>query len=522
MGSGAEGAGNASDAGSTIEVPASQVAAELQSRCDVVLSELEQFEKLLHERQKPTVAGLKNLISYVKAEKRFVERLLTKAKSNDETQDERDRLEADGKIKHQLSSTNLASYEAQWSSVKRCHGLVGLRQNFWRNAKVPSKSKNHSLSPGSRMREHVKRARDAVLVDAIVDNGATWLKVSAVSERQLVFHMARQGWCNGDSDSDGEDYQPPADDDSDDEDEIPILKLARQLSSAASANRYKYRHPSVHLILPRISSNECIREISAILARIRSYPYIELLCAEALQPPPPTEAALENLLFNELNTLTPVLNIDCTLLVALASDISHSTVQIQPWYPLAVQGQIRDEQRQPLMPNVLFPAISNSRQLFCTSEAAHRMRDIVATIGTETEVRRADLLIEGPATQSNSSAELREELQKLSIYPVPTDLQLPIRVVEFDMASAQLPKVAEKVIPHLTPINQSIFLYGWAEGITTLSSNGSVARQIETLVETHRTADDEVGPDVWVCPMARSLVAKKGRRMDKEDQLARS
>ncbi|KAK7514456.1 uncharacterized protein IWZ02DRAFT_75179 [Phyllosticta citriasiana] len=505
------------EASSAAEVSASKVAEDLQTRCDTVMCELNTFEALLHERQKPAVSGLRGLISDVNAEKRFVGRLLVKAKANDEVEDAYDRLEADNKIKHQLSSTNLASYEAQWTSVKRCHGLVSLRQTFWRSTKNLHKSKDRSQSPVSKIREHVKRTQDGVLVDAVVDNGATWLKVSAVSERQLLFQLARQGWCNSDSDSDDEDLSRFRPSDSDEDDEVPILKLARQLSSAAFSNRHKYMHPKVQLILPRISSSKSVREISAILSKIRTLPYIELRCQDSLESPPPTQAALENLLVNEFNSLTSVLNIDCTLLVALASDISHAGVQVQPWYPMAVQGQIRDEQRQPLMPHVLYPAIASSRRLLCTAEAADRMRDIVATIGTETEVRRAELLIGGEATEGKSSAELREELQALSVHPVPSGLQLPIGVVDFDSTSAQLPKVAEKVVPNLTPINQSIFLFGWSEGITTLSSNGSVARQIEMLIETHRTADDEVGPDVWVCPMARSLVAKKGRRMDRED-----
>ncbi|KAK8163941.1 hypothetical protein IWX90DRAFT_244509 [Phyllosticta citrichinensis] len=510
-------AAKASEAGSAIDVPASQVAGELRARCDTVLRELEKFEELLLEKQKPTVSGLRALISDVNAEKRFVGRLLEKARTIDDIEDVYNRLQADNKIKHQLSSTNLASYEAQWTSVKRYKGLVSLRQTFWRNTKNLRKSKDRSQSPGSKIREHVKKTQDGVLVDAVVENGATWLKVSAVSERQLLFQLARQGWCNSDSDSDDEDLSRFRPSDSDDDDEVPILKLARQLSSAAFSNRHKYRHPKIQLILPRISSSRSIREISAILSKIRQLPYIQVRCQDSLELPPPTQTALENLLVNEFNALTPELNIDCTLLVALASDISHAHVEVQPWYPLAVQGQIRDEQRQPLMPHVLYPAIASSRRLLCTSEAADRMRDIVATIGTETEVRRAELLIEGEVTRGKSSAELRKELQALSIHPVPSDLQLPIGVIEFDSTSAQLPKVAEEVVPHLTPINQSIFLYGWSAGITTLSSNGSVARQIETLIETHRTTDDEVGPDVWVCPMARSLVAKKGRRMDKED-----
>ncbi len=48
-------------------------------------------------------------------------------------------------------------------------------------------------------------------------------------------------------------------------------------------------------------------------------------------------------------------------------------------------------------------------------------------------------------------------------------------IVDYDAAAikAKLPLVVtEKVFEHLTALNQSIFGYAWANGLTTLSSNG--------------------------------------------------
>ncbi|KAL1645980.1 hypothetical protein SLS58_003400 [Diplodia intermedia] len=578
------------------ELPAVAVATELLNRTNALLSELESFDSLLEEHRRPPVVGHRAFIQDINAEKRFIERLLDKAVAEtnpeengaDDGKDPLDALEADRKIKHQLSSTNVTSYEAQWSAIKTCRGVVALRQTFSRQppSRRPQKgSKNiRALSPSSKIKAHVKKTQDGVLVDAVVDDGREWLKVSAISERQLLFQMARQGWRN-DSDSDDEDGEvlgkpfggadgaAVAEDDDDDssssdEDEVVIVRLAKHLTQAARSNRHNYRHPRIRLVLPKISTGR-VKEIDALLARIRalSTPAAPLTL-ETGGPPsqttPTTNDDDENgtaaaarqpdltpLLTHPFSTFTPTLNIDCTLLVALASDISHARCTVQPWYPGAVQGQIRDEAREALLPTTLYPALLGGGDgdgpapaLVCTREAARRMQEIVATIGTESEVARAGLLLFDPGEGADgvvvgddgsttpppqqqqqqphhpSRQALLAAFQALSIHPVPPSLQLPITVVpssaptasDTESPTTRLPKVAAAVSAHLTDINRSIFLHGWAEGVTTLSSNGTVARQVEALVEQHRTRDDEVGPDVWVCPVARSLVAKKGRR----------
>ena len=63
----------------------------------------------------------------------------------------------------------------------------------------------------------------------------------------------------------------------------------------------------------------------------------------------------------------------------------------------------------------------------------------------------------------------------------------------------------------LSTLNTSVFLSGWAAGFTTLTSNKTVAHQIESVVENNRTegVDDELGPSVWICGVTRSLAAKE-------------
>jgi len=156
-----------------------------------------------------------------------------------------------------------------------------------------------------------------------------------------------------------------------------------------------------------------------------------------------------------------------------------------------------------------------NRDLACTAIAAKRMREIVVQIGTDGEKRRTELLLgEGAAGLYKSPQELREAFQETSEYPVPHGWQLPIRVESGEYDLARLPAVAKKVEEELTEINRSVFLWGWERGYTTVSSNRTVAKVVEGAVEAGQGDGEEVvGPGVWLCATARSLVGKeKGRR----------
>ncbi len=144
------------------------------------------------------------------------------------------------------------------------------------------------------------------------------------------------------------------------------------------------------------------------------------------------------------------------------------------------------------------------------------MLEIVEIIGTPTEKQRTALLFD----RTLSTAQILEEFQKLSDYTIQQEWALPIQIMDDDLdtITAKLPSsVAAKVMEELTPINRSVFGYGWANGFTTISSNAIVAKQIEWVIEQYRTGD-EVGPDIWLSGGGRSLVGKeKERRGGKPD-----
>jgi len=77
----------------------------------------------------------------------------------------------------------------------------------------------------------------------------------------------------------------------------------------------------------------------------------------------------------------------------------------------------------------------------------------------------------------------------------------------------RLPAVAPMIAVELSPLNVSIFFYGWAEGLTTISANRSRARQINHIINQNGLSDGETGPHIWICGESRSLIAKHGRRI---------
>ena len=359
------------------------------------------------------------------------------------------------------------------------------------------------------MNRRAPGSKAAALVDIVSRDGLEWTKVSTISEKRLLFDLAKLGWQNDgfsdDDEDDAEDHQNMSIDS--DEDEVPLVKSAKDLAKAAAANRTMGGHPRIVFILPRIESGS-ITEIDNLLDKIRATGAV-IQCADDLEPAPPLESVLPKLLVDRSRNLSETLNIDCTILLAIISDISHSEVPMQDWFPRAVRAQIKAEAEDRLLSTQLYPTM-DSHPMVCTTEAAVQMKEIVATIGTDTEKARAQILLGEDGEKSRD--ELLKEWRQLSEYQVPEGWQLPIKVVKREAEGARLPPVAEAVAAQLSPINKSVFLYGWATGFTTLSSNRTVAKQIEHIIAEKGTDEADVGPSIWLCGEARSLVAKQGRR----------
>lgn len=158
------------------------------------------------------------------------------------------------------------------------------------------------------------------------------------------------------------------------------------------------------------------------------------------------------------------------------------------------------------MEKLLWPAI-RERKMVCTTLAAQRMREIVNTIGTATERERTKLLMGDPSL--DPTEDLQAAFQSLSGHTVPLNWRLPVEIIDERHLVNMATPLQLKAVEDLVDINRSVFLYGWLTGLTTITSNRLVPKTIERAVEEYKSTDEDAGPDVWVCPMARSLVAKE-------------
>lgn len=494
---------------STTSEPPEEKAAAFQAtaqnlvrRCKEMLAEVEQWVEALHEKKLSKgerAVEYRALRNDIRSELSFLEKL----------------SEMDGseeKAYQYLVSSNLLFFEALWAAAKRTSGLLCFRKNFFFNkATHNSQGANQGGSLGnSRVSRRAPGSKGVALVDIVSCDGLEWTKVSTISEKRLLFDLAKLGWQNdgfSDDDEDGAEDHRNTSIDSDNEDEVPLVKSAKDLAKAAASNRTMGKHPRVVFVLPRIESGR-ITAIDNFLNKIRATGAI-VQCADDLEPAPPLESVLPKLLVDRSRNLSETLNIDCTILLAIISDISHSEVPMQDWFPRAVRAQIKAEAEDRLLPTQLYPTM-DSHPMVCTTEAAVQMKEIVATIGTDTEKARAQILL--GEDEEKPRDELLKEWRQLSEYQVPEGLQLPIKVVKREVEGARLPPVAEAVAAQLSPINKSVFLYGWATGFTTLSSNRTVAKQIEHIIAKKGTDEADVGPSIWLCGEARSLVARQGRQ----------
>lgn len=510
------------------------LALSLVERCRDLINELDAFRALLEKTQRnPQLVEIRSLRSNVVSELRTLEKVSGQIRALADAavaaaDGEEEEQEVEPRLMHALRSTNLPFYETVWQIARRsCTGLVAFGKRFYWDG-------DGVVEDEGKKRPN-KDKRKSVFVDIVADDGLEWVKVSTISETRLLFEMAKKGW-EADSDAEsGEErtvlrnFDDDGGSDDEDEDEIELVKLASDMRKAANRTRVRYRHPRLRLVIPKIEEGES-REIDDLLKVLRNYD-ITVECGESAlssrvggndddATSATAEGHLHHLLPAPFKSFTSTLNVDCTLLLALVSDVSHfKNIEPSPEYHRAIIRQLEFERERPLLATELWPAMEG-HDLVCTDEATRRMREIVNTIGTETEKRRTEILFGDTPSESRGTKSVIQEFQELSDYEIPPQLTMPVKTVKakslIDSAIEQgkLPPVFQKVAEVLSNINHSVFFYGWVTGMTTISSNRTVVKQIETIIEQHRNGDEDLeGPQVWVCDTARSLIGKeKGRK----------
>ncbi|KZL83570.1 hypothetical protein CI238_08941 [Colletotrichum incanum] len=436
--------------------------------------------------------------------------------------------EAEGSVfrDFRLLEGELSSYENHWLAIKKCRSVT------WFRFAVPYSKQG---------------AQSSVFISAIVENGHEWMRVLSTTERALLVQMAEADfpWDDPDDEDDDPDLAEILDDD---ESQIEVLKCAKQLLTAAREIHGGYHH-RIRIVLPNIHRGR-VPAIDRFLKGIESLGddaiSLGLECADESQtPPPPLDTAVSNLLSlgNNTNTppLTPVLNVDTSILVALTTDISHNHGSQRKWRPKILEDVADEVEHGPRLPKSLYPVL-RGHKLVCTREAAETCLRMVYDASTESEVARVEILLGQKALRgkqdekmafldrvlrqdgwpmeenNDGSAERRRrdliaELQKLSCHQVPDDLQLPIRIVEdfrrehvkTEVRKGTLPKVVLAVEPTLNETNCSSFLFGWKTGYTTITCNRHAVRRLGNLVKKLRWSRNAEAAPIIALDWARGL-----------------
>ena len=506
--------------------------ADLHHRARTLLYELHAFQQLLQQRGKSDIVDIRKFNSTVETELKALNKVnlslsgsrRTPADSHD---DNRDDFESERQHVHALRSSNLPFYEAVWRTAKSCRGVRAVGKRFYFSAPSSGKGQEatRDLKLGNGLSSGVPKgigqtpAKKHVLVDVVAD--LEWVKVSTVTEKRLLFELAKEGWTGYDDDEDGAGSE-------DDESgrngashaiarpDLEIVRIAQDLAAASKQTRIRYQHPRIHFVLPKITEGR-VNDIDKILDYIRATgATVQVGGRDGPLTTDTTDTNYESMLPGPPIPLTSRLNIDCTILLALISDISHLSQSNLPPPPTthfgnkfhaAILHQIATEQSSPLLPSEIYPLL-DGRTLECTDAAAKRMREIVQTMGTPAEKIRADIFLAEGAYAGGECNSLRDSLAKESEYAVPEGLRLPIKVVRFDAHNAVAVangKSGVKVVANrllhtfpggLSAINSSVFLYGWFENVVTVTSNKAVAVGIERCVgeildELERDGDDD-------------------------------
>lgn len=162
------------------------------------------------------------------------------------------------------------------------------------------------------------------MADIVCEDGLEWVKVSSHTEKRIIWDFAKAGWV-ADSDSE-DDFE-----DDDGGDAEGLLKQVETLVKAAKSTRVRYRNPKVRLVLPRISNDPKAKEVSVVLQRLKNLGVVvqtkEDLGGEELS----LMGVVERLVPDRFEEFSEVLNIDCTVMLAFVSDISHDTVVSIPF-----------------------------------------------------------------------------------------------------------------------------------------------------------------------------------------------
>ncbi|CAK7266406.1 hypothetical protein SEPCBS57363_002072 [Sporothrix epigloea] len=553
---------------SSTPCPVDDSPAGLVTRWTALINEYEAFQDALRAcMRQPYWPGVRPYITMLQVEARQAERLEEKARHGDHDNES-------WRGEYRLAATTLAAKEGMWRIIKTSRGVLALERRFPKPAVRCSRKKLAEGCVDKKMMPSLAGSRhEGTFVNAVVDNGREWLRVLTTTSAQLISELAENGWEWGEEEeeTDGQ-LQDIAD--------MSLVKMVHCLIEAAQTNRCKGAYSRICIILTRIeeaedgvelADKEALQrgtEIARYLGRVRrgfaaytaqlppdidgKHVSVSIHSAQdprtKAQPPKDADDWLQQLLPDVADRLTATVNIDTSILISLASDITHDSVPVEPWHPPQRRDEMSREAKNPghVLKTLMDEAL-RGRRLVCTKEAATAFRIMVHDMAQPSEQKRARCLL-GDMSDGDGAAvdrmALVQQYRALSKYPdaIPDDLMLPIKVQETawgleeikrasclsglpslatDSLPPSLPAVAYRVAQEMAGLNPTlaVFFFGWAAGHTTITTNLVARNKIAQLLERYRTSSFDRGPLVWVCRTARSLNGtnpRDGRRDGKE------
>ena len=305
----------------------------LFQRADVLLNEFKAYQAYLQQVQKSREVEARIFRRGVESEFKSLVTLTNNVANahKDEARISEDEQQKPKRL-HVLRSSNLPFYEAIWETAKTSQGVTALGKRMY--SKAPG-------IPSRNAAQNDRATNKSALVDLVSDDGLMWTKISIATEKRLLFDIAKEGWEGyGDEPdtSDGENKGQESDT-SGQSNKLELVRLAEALQVAARSIRVRYRHPTVRFVLPRLTEgvqddvDAVIADIRATGASVHCGP--QHLSPNGFESSSPFEHMLPS---SHLPPLTPTLNIDCTILLALISDISHFPRDELPPSPTSKSG----------------------------------------------------------------------------------------------------------------------------------------------------------------------------------------
>ncbi|KAI3397915.1 hypothetical protein diail_10084 [Diaporthe ilicicola] len=495
---------------------APDLAHDIVERSDELLQQMGRLRQKYHAIRGPllNIPGLTILMDAVKQERRAAQTVLDLQKNgNDASADASVEARPAGS---RLRFTNLPAIERNWDTLKRCRDLISIEQSIPKVPKVEVKE-NGGLIVHRNRRGQASHGTGMTFVHAVVDGGAEWLRIISKDEKRILIELAAGGW-----DWDDEEEDTKQEDDSELFEDIPILRTAKELADTARKYWHDYHRPRIRILLNRIKEGQS-KDMDRVVQKMRSAGGNDITvtvdCADApwlsAKALPDIDTAFSRLVpIEDMSRFGSTVLLDTSVLIALISDISHGSVDVQPWHSQDCKAQIQDEANGiNFLTLQAYPPLRGKR-LVCTKEAREHFREITSTIASPSELERARLLYsDGP-----------QDFQNLSIHTVPDDFMLPVQVLSDgtdlraqDLVQAgKLPEVAIKAETHLlgVPGNRTTHLYGWSSGMTVVTSNRSLAKRLVRMIENSLEEDYEDGPRICTLPYNRALATKGPRQVD--------